>query len=454
MATPHQVDQEACRRAGRRGGVGRGVALVLCLALVVGCAGRRKPPQTLDDQARQLNVSSFEFVWQTVRDKHWDPELGGLDWEAVREELRPRVAEAGSMDRARGVMNEMLQRLGQSHFGILPADVRDAVAPTTEDQQASGDGVTGIRVRVVDGRALVFEVADESPAALAGVVRGWQVDAIEGQKLDELLERVHDAYAEDTTLDLFSAMAVGDRLSGPIGGTRSVEFVDGDDKQRTLELSLEQPDGKLTSFGNLPPTYVRYDSSRVDGNVGYIRFNIFLNPPYLMSSFGETVQSLDDAPGLIIDLRGNPGGIGGMAMGMAGWLIGERDLKLGTMHTRQSALNFVIIPRASTFDRPVALLVDGLTASTSEILSGGLQDLERARVFGTRTAGAALPSVIERLPNGDGFQYAFANYISDGGETLEGVGVLPDERVEFTQRDLLQGRDPVLEAAVTWILRQ
>jgi len=95
--------------------------------------------------------------------------------------------------------------------------------------------------------------------------------------------------------------------------------------------------------------------------------------------------------------------------------------------------------------------VDGGSGSTSEIFAGGMKDLKRARIFGTRSAGAALPSVIEKLPNGDGFQYAIANYISEGGKPLEGVGVIPDVEAAPTREALLQGKDPAVEAAVRWI---
>ena len=112
---------------------------------------------------------------------------------------------------------------------------------------------------------------------------------------------------------------------------------------------------------------------------------------------------------------------------------------------------FAINPRAPHFTGKLAILVDGLSASTSEILAGGLQDLHRARIFGTHTAGAALPSVIERLPNGDGFQYAIANYISASGKTLEGNGVTPDVEVSPDAEALRNGKDVVLEAALKWI---
>jgi carboxyl-terminal processing protease len=122
------------------------------------------------------------------------------------------------------------------------------------------------------------------------------------------------------------------------------------------------------------------------------------------------------------------------------------------MYLRDNELKAIIVPRPKIYKGPVAILIDGLSASMSEIFAGGLKDLDRARVFGTTTAGAALPSQMEKLPNGDGFQFAMANYISTGGDVLEGTGVIPDEEIRPTRDQLLAGSDPVLEAAVTWIL--
>src|SRR2546421_10348916 len=79
--------------------------------------------QTLTPAERQLNLDSFEKVWQTVRDKHWDPKINGVDWQAVHDELRPKVEAAKTTGESRAVMSEMLDRLKQTHFGILPADV-------------------------------------------------------------------------------------------------------------------------------------------------------------------------------------------------------------------------------------------------------------------------------------------------------------------------------------------
>jgi carboxyl-terminal processing protease len=176
-----------------------------------------------------------------------------------------------------------------------------------------------------------------------------------------------------------------------------------------------------------------------------------MDPEALSKTFEDAVTGCANCKGFVIDVRGNPGGIGGLAMGIAGWFIDRSGTQLGTEYLRAATIKFVVFPRPQTFRGPLAVLVDGCSASTAEIFAQGLKDVGRARVFGTRTAGAALPSIIERLPNGDGFQYAIANYISQGGKPLEGFGVTPDEEVQVTRRQLLDGEDSALEAAIHWI---
>jgi C-terminal processing protease CtpA/Prc len=100
--------------------------------------------------------------------------------------------------------------------------------------------------------------------------------------------------------------------------------------------------------------------------------------------------------------------------------------------------------------KPVAVLVDEGSASTSEILAQGLQDLGVARIFGRTTAGAALPSMIVRLPCGDLLQYAIAGYHSRSGKRLEGAGVLPDEVIPVDPGKIRDEGDPILNAALRW----
>jgi carboxyl-terminal processing protease len=418
----------------------RGIAVVAAV-LISPLLGALTPEQ------RRLNLQSFEYVWTAIHDKHWQTNPGGLDWQAIHDEFRPKMEAADSMDAARSVVNQMLGRLHQTHFGIVPADLY-----SNADVPHGGEITTGIDVRIIGAQVLVTSVEPGSSAAEQGVRPGWQILKIAGTDLTPIVAKLNEAYAGSTLRDLMLRRAILSRLDGDAANATLVEFLDAEDKLLSKTLAQGQPKGDLVQFGYLNPMHAWSRSSRVgDGQIGYVAFNIFLNPERLMTSFGDAVRSCEKCEGFIIDLRGNPGGIGVMAMGMAGWFISQPDQKLGTLYMRDTTLKFVVNPRPATFAGPLAILVDGTSASTSEIMAEGLKDLGRARVFGTRTAAAALPSVFEKLPNGDGFQYAIANYISEGGKPLEGLGVTPDVATPITRQALLAGKDPALDAAVAWI---
>jgi carboxyl-terminal processing protease len=177
--------------------------------------------------------------------------------------------------------------------------------------------------------------------------------------------------------------------------------------------------------------------------------------------FAAAIDTFREAHGLVIDLRGNPGGLAEMMRGIAGHVLAEPDL-LGTMHMRDAVLEFRANPRRSTsdgrrvepFSGRLAILVDELTASASECFAGGLQDLGRARIFGAQTMGQALPAATRQLPNGDVLMYAIADFVTSRNRSLEGPGVVPDEAVTLSRAALAAGRDEPLERALAWIDRQ
>jgi carboxyl-terminal processing protease len=424
--------------------------VVAALALAILTAGSM--PAALTAEQRQLSIQSFEYVWTAIRDKHWQTKPGGLDWQAIHDEFKPKIEAADSMDAVRAVMSQMLARLHQTHFGIVPADLYSNV-----DASGGGEATTGIDVRLIAAQVLVTSVEPGSSAAAQGVRPGWEILKIAGADLAPVVAEMNANYAGSTLRDLMLRRTILARLDGGSTESIAVEFLDSANKHLVKALAQTISKGDLVQFGYLKPMHVWMTSSHIGGGrtgggaIGYVGFNAFLDPERLMTSFGEAVQSCQACDGFIIDLRGNPGGIGIMAMGMAGWFISQPDQKLGTLYLRGDTLRFVVNPRLTTFSGPLAILVDGASASTSEIMAQGLKDLGRARIFGTHTAGAALPSLFEKLPDGDGFQYAIANYISEGGQPLEGLGVTPDVETPITREALLAGQDPALDAAVAWI---
>jgi carboxyl-terminal processing protease len=408
-------------------------------------------PGQLSANQRKLNIDSFEYVFAAVRDKHWQAKPGGLDWQTVHDELRPAIEKATTMDATRAILNDMLGRLHETHFAIIPSDLYSDL----NGSSGKGEITTGMDVRVAGSQVLVTSVEAGSSAAQQGVQPGWEILKIGPMELAPVVEKLNETYAQSTLRELVLCRAILSRLDGAAGESITVEFLDGRNQRVTKSLIQGKPKGALSQFGYLYPMHVWFDSSKLaNGSIGYVKFNMFLDPAHVMDRFGEAVEGCKTCRGFIIDLRGNPGGIGAMAMGMAGWFIDQPDQRLGTLYMRDTTLKFVVNPRVYTFPGPLAILVDGASASTSEILAGGLKDLGRARIFGTRTAAAALPSVLEMLPNGDGFQYAIANYISEGGKPLEGLGVTPDVEAPITREALLSGKDPALDAATQWITNQ
>jgi carboxyl-terminal processing protease len=422
--------------------------LVVLFLVAIGLPVTADGDDPLTEEQRQSNLESFDHVWTTIDEKHWEERPGGLDWQAVRDELRPHVEQAATTDEARRAIYEMIERLGQSHFAIIPAQFYE------ELNFGSGSGTTGIVARVIDGRAIVISIDEDSPAADAGVRPGWVVLRVGKEWLEPKIAELSQEFAGSLYRDLVLASSVNGRLSGPIGEQVTVQFLDGRGRKIKRKLSRVEQPGNLVTLGFMPPVRVWIHHRPLEDDLGYIAFNMFIDPGRLMPTFNEAMQEFLETDGLVIDLRGNPGGIIAMGMGMAGWFIDEKDRRLGTMFTKDQEVKVVVFPRPETYDGPLAILVDGLSGSCSEIFAGGLQDLGRARIFGSRTAGAVLPSVIEKLPNGDGFQYAFANYVSQGGEELEGQGVIPDQAITPTREALLEGRDEVLEAAIAWIRTQ
>ena len=412
---------------------------------------------------RQADLASFDLAWQLVGENHYDEDMNGLDWQAVRAELRPRVERADGVEDVRAAIREMVGRLGESHYAVLPREAfaRD-VGLDTEDLGDSGSGLggearPGFDVAVVGGKVVVEDVWSDA-AAEAGVAAGDEVTRAGGVDVPEALGRLAaELDGVGSQKDFALRRAADDLLAGDAGGELAVALapIDGVG-EKSVTLPLVRPDVELVQIGDLPPVPLEVESRLIQtraGPVGYFRFGAFLNPPRVIPALASAVAEAREAGavGFVVDLRGNPGGFGMMAAGVAGFFVADRDQRLGTMRQRGTELNFVVNPRGRPFGGPLAILVDGGSMSTSEILAGGLRDLGRARLFGTRTAGAALPSVIEELPNGDRFQYAVADYVSANGQRLEGTGVEPDVVVAPDRRSLAEGRDPALEAALDWV---
>lgn len=249
------------------------------------------------------------------------------------------------------------------------------------------------------------------------------------------------------------------RTRGVAGTSVRVVAADGSGRRHAFTLVRRTSRGIPVRYGHLPPQLARLESDRLRGAagcVGVIRFNTWMTP--LMPRFDAAVDELRDCIGIVLDLRGNLGGMAAMVMGVGGHFL-DSAVSLGTSRSRSAVARYVVNPRrvgargqpVAPFAGAVAILVDPLSASTSEIFAAGLQSLGRARVFGEVTAGRALPSTLTKLPNGDVMQHVVLDFTGARGERIEGRGVVPDVLVPIGRGDLLAGRDAPLAAALRWM---
>jgi len=402
-------------------------------------------------------LAAFDEAWETVRDSHWDKTLNGVDWEAVRTELRPKAAAAKSDAALRAVLDEMLGRLGQSHFAVIPDDALPRTS-APEDQSAG----LGFDVRFVGDALVVTHVEPASAALEAGVRLGWVVLEVGNFDAVALARSLHAAPtplgARRIAFQLWGAARGA--ILGPVGERRTVRFKDAEDKERELVLECRKRDVTRAGLGeNMPAFWLEFRSAAFerDGKtIGLAGFSNWVLPA--VEKLDVALDSFAGFDGVILDLRGNTGGLATLTMGVAGHFF-LKKAKLGVMKTRESTVNIVAFPRLTSaagadvtpFGGALAILVDETTGSASEVFAGGMQSLGRARIFGSTSAGAVLPAMSVKLPNGDTLLHAVGDFETSTGVRLEGVGVVPDEPAPYTREELLRGRDPAFEAAVRWI---
>lgn len=387
-------------------------ALLLAVAFLGGCA--TLPPVQVPvaglppvQQARALhNLRVFNSVWDLVNRKHYDPKFQGVDWNAAAAEFGPKAAAAPDETALYRTVNTMLAPLNDSHtHAMTPVQ---AIERRTQVRAR-----TGFNMSRLDQRWVVTEVLPDSPAEQAGVKTGWIVLARNGSPLGERID-----------------------FRPREGEEASWDFLDAEDRRIRLSPAARQL--------SIAPRQIARELE--DGFV-YLRFDEFDGPDRRW--IGRELRKHANAPGVVIDLRRNPGGET-FSLGITIGEFFDRPVDCGTFISRagsQRAKNSWQFGSAE-YRGKVMVLVDAATGSAAEIFAAVLQDHGRATIVGRRTAGAVLASWFYRLPDGGELQLSREDYIAPKGRRIEAVGVEPDVVVPRTLADIRAGRDLDLEVAL------
>lgn len=407
--------------------------LVFLLAVAPDFQGLKAPISPnglyfLQELSPKERLQDFETAWKAIRDNYYDPAFNGVDWNAVHERYRPQIAAATTDKEFYDVLGRMAGELHDAHTRIY--------SPQRAENFKRHQRVSlGFRWAEIEGKLVVTSVKAESDAARAGIAPGMIVAAIDGVPLEEKLKeaavKLRDSSSERAThLLLYATALIGDP------GT-------------TAKLELERADGSKFEASlkrEIDPLAPHLTSKQLPSGNAYIRFDAFFPPA--AQEFKEALSRFHDVPGLIIDLRNNPGGSSDQLFPIAGnFFRGRAELARAKTRTKDPVPVHVLNDgKGPVFSRPVVVLVSDHSGSSSELFTAGMQETGRAKVVGTRTCGCVLGvNHPVDLKGGGLVTISKILWFTPKGRKLEGEGVIPDKTVALTLADIRQGRDPVLE---------
>ncbi len=300
----------------------------------------------------------------------------------------------------------------------------------------------------MNGKLFISGIEDDSAAADAGLTIGYEVLRLNGRTLEEIaaepLEFPTPPFTERNERYMILG-AVYWELLGPAGDQVAVEVRNHDGHVSQLRLDRRSRGAQRVFDEGMPQTYVTIRSESIGDDIGYIRFNSF--HPALIEDLMSSVDELIDTKGMIIDLRGNPGGAFGVRVQLDGRFVTERTV-IWRYRGRHGIDDIYLDPSDRPYTGRLVILVDGISASSSEEFSGGLQAIGRATIVGERTPGRDVVMDITVLPVGAYFIFPVAETMPSKGIVLEPRGVIPDVESLFTLENMKTGRDVQLDAAL------
>lgn len=396
-----------------------------------------------------VHHESFLTVWRRVAETYPDEDFGGVDWAEVRKTYEPRARRARNSQDLRPVLREMLSELGVSHTAVLEPRPEWGFQAEPREEQPGGATRTvwhaSVQFGMADGCLAVRAV--DAAATDSALLPGDCLTHVAGRAIQDVI----DVPAIAVHVPHFALQQDDD---GRVAVT-----VDRDGQTIELEWRGEPWVGPHTQpIGLFPkgPFVASLTRADVDAETSILTmrfqaFDLALMP--LLQRVSEAVRTAETT-GVIIDLRGNAGGLLRAAQGLAGYVVNEKHT-LGTLQQRGLRLELNVFPRPASqrLGVPVALLVDEASASSAEVLAAGLQALAHVRVFGQKTAGAVMGSGLERLPNGDLVQLVVGDLKTPTGGRLEGHGVMPDMTITPTRAQWRAKVDATHEAAIDWLAK-
>ena len=377
----------------------------LALGAVLGASATFLAPGALQAVAPKAYATAAETYRQL--------NLFGDVFEKIRNDYVEKPDEKKLIEAA---INGMLSSL-DPHSSYMDADAYREMQRSTKGEF----GGLGIEVTEEDGLIKVVSPIDDTPASKAGLMSGDIIAGIDG----------------DSTQSMTLDQAV-DKMRGPIGSAVTLKIARGSGSKKEVK------DYKITR------AIIEVQSVRghvEDGDIGYIRITQFTEKT--ASGLRSTMEKLkseipaNKMKGYILDLRNNPGGLLDQSIEVVNDFVSKGEIVSTRGRNPDDAQRFSARPADDISDgKPLVVLINGGSASASEIVAGALQDHKRAVLIGTRSFGKGSVQTIMPLGDDNGaLRLTTARYYTPSGRSIQAKGITPDLQVLEDVPAALKGKE-------------
>ena len=369
----------------------------------------------LDLEEQRVNTTQvspqklFDHSWQVVKNEYYDPNFNDQYWLRWKNHYRGKIK---TLDDAKVAIESMLASLNDPYSRYLNQE-------EFEQQNINiTSKISGIGVNIVNdsGRIRIISVIENTPAQFADLKVNDVIMAIDVKKVSGL-----------------SLGQVSNLVKGPVNTFVSIDIL------RDGELIKKKIIRKEISIKTV--------KSSVDKNIGYIQILSFISTS-TPHEFLEALENTDKTEGLIIDIRGNTGGLLPNAVFVTNLFI-PRGKIVSIVGRNGFHKDIMAQDNNVNIEKPVIILVDGTSASASEIFSGAMKDYRRAKLVGTKTYGKGMVQKIIPMPNETGLNLTIAKYLTPKGKDINKLGINPDVNLPLSAENILDKKDIQMEAAKT-----
>lgn len=349
----------------------------------------------------------FDKSWLTIKNEYYDPSFNHQHWSRWKNHYQGKIK---TEEDAKVAIETMLASLDDPYSRFL---TREEFA---EQNTSITSKISGIGVNIVNdaGKIRIISVIDDTPAQFADLHPDDVILSINGKKVSGL-----------------SLAEVSNLVKGPVNTFVSMDILRQKEK---INKKIIRKEIKIKTV-----------KSSVDKNIGYIQISSFISTS-TPNEFLEALENTQNSQGLIVDLRGNTGGLLTNAIFIANLFIEKGRL---VSIVGRNGYRYDVMAQDTNFQvkKPIILLVNGTSASASEILSGAMKDYHKAKIIGTKTFGKGMVQKIIAMPNATGLNLTIAKYLTPKGKDINKKGISPDIEVKFTQKDITAKKDIQLEKA-------